>query len=234
MENSPDVKYARIVAEHLNTEHHEISFTPDDGFQAVRDVIFSLESYDITTVRASVGMYLVSKYIKQNTDTTVVFSGEGSDELCQGYIYFHKAPTPEEGDTESRRLLQDLYLYDNLRADRTTAAHGLELRVPFLDKFFTSYYLSLPPEDREPKDGTEKYLLRKAFSDTRLIPDEVLWRPKEAFSDGVSSKTKSWHKQLQERIEDIVSINYYTSSNCPLAFYSNSRNDLPLITIADQ
>ena len=204
MEGSPDVEFARLMAKHLNTEHHEISFTPDEGFQAVRDVIFSLESYDITTIRASVGMYLISKYIKENTDTTVLFSGEGSDELCQGYIYFHKAPSPDEGDKESRRLLHDLYLYDNLRADRTTAAHGLELRVPFLDKFFTSYYLSLPGEDRQPKEGIEKYFLRKAFSDTGLLPEEVLWRPKEAFSDGVSSKEKSWYAHLQERIEEKV------------------------------
>ena len=205
MEGSPDIEYARIVAEHLNTEHHEISFTPNDGFQAIRDVIYSLESFDIITVRSALCLYIISKYIKQNTDTTVILSGEGSDELCQGYIYFHKAPTPEEGDTESRRILQNLYLYDNLRVDRTTAAHGLELRVPFLDKFFTSYYLSLPPEDRKPKDGTEKYFLRKAFSDTGLIPDEVLWRPKEGFSDGVSSKTKTLYEHLQEKIEEMVS-----------------------------
>ena len=205
MDGSPDVEYARKVATHLGTEHHEVSFTVEQGFQAVRDVIYSLESYDITTVRASVGMHLVSKYIKEKTDTIVLFSGEGSDELCQGYIYFHKAPSDAEADEESRRLLKDLYLYDNLRADRTTAAHGLELRVPFLDKYFTSYYLSVPPADRRPKDGIEKYLLRKAFSDSNLLPEEVLWRPKEAFSDGVSSKTKSWYKVLQTQIEDKVS-----------------------------
>lgn len=208
MEGSPDVEYARKVAAHLGTEHYEVSFTVDEGFQAVRDVIYSLESYDITTVRASVGMYLVSKYIKEKTDTVVLFSGEGSDELCQGYIYFHKAPTLEEGDEESRRLLKDLYLYDNLRADRTTAAHGLELRVPFLDKFFTSYYLSLSPADRCPKDGCEKFLLRQSFSGTNLLPDDVLWRPKEAFSDGVSSKSMSWYELLQEKVKNMVSYSY--------------------------
>ena len=136
--------------------------------------------------------------------------GEGADELCQGYIYFHKAPTPQEADTESRRLLQDLYLYDNLRADRSTAAHGLELRVPFLDKSFTSYYLSLPAEDRQPRDGVEKYFLRKCFSGTSIVPDSVLWRPKEAFSDGVSSKERSWFQHLQEKIEEKVRLNYFT------------------------
>jgi asparagine synthase (glutamine-hydrolysing) len=205
MEGSPDVEHARLVASHLNTEHHEISFTAEEGFQALRDVIYSLESYDITTIRASVGMYLVSKYIRENTDTAIIFSGEGADELCQGYIHFHKAPTPQEADTESRRLLQDIYLYDNLRADRTTAAHGLELRVPFLDKSFTSYYLSLPAEDRQPRDGIEKYFLRQCFSDTGLIPDAVLWRPKEAFSDGVSSKKMSWFQHLQEKIDEKIS-----------------------------
>ena len=205
MEDSPDVLAARTVAKHLCTEHHEVRFTPEEGIAAIREVILSLESFDITTIRASVGMYLISKYIKEKTDTTVIFSGEGSDELCQGYIYFHKAPTKADGDAESRRLLHDLYLYDNLRADRATAAHGLEVRVPFLDKFFTSYYLSLPPEKRQPQDGVEKHLLRSAFAGTGLLPDEILWRPKEAFSDGVSSKKQSWFKLLQDHIEDKVS-----------------------------
>ena len=129
--------------------------------------------------------------------------GEGADELCQGYIYFHKVPTPQEADAESHRLLQDLYLYDNLRADRTVAAHGLELRLPFLDKAFSSYYLSLPPEDRQPRDGIEKYFVRKSFSNT-AIPDSILWRPKEGFSDGVSSVKKSWFQHLQGMIEEKV------------------------------
>ena len=133
-------------------------------------------------------------------------SGEGSDELCQGYIYFHKAPTPEEADRESRLRLQELYLYDNLRADRSVAGNGLELRVPFLDKFFTSYYLSLSPEERQPREGIEKYLLRKSFSDSGILPDAVLWRPKEAFSDGVSSKSKGWHEHLQDMVKDKVSV----------------------------
>ena len=204
MDGSPDVEYARKVATHLGTEHHEISFTVEEIFQVLRDVIYSLESYDFLTVRSSVCMYLMSKYIKENTDTVVLLSGEGSDELCQGYMYFHKAPSDAEADEESRRLLSDLYLFPNLRADRTTAAHGLELRVPFLDKYFTSYYLSLPPADRRPKDGIEKYLLRKAFSNTKLLPEEVLWRPKEIFSDGVSSKSNPWYLALQKQLENKV------------------------------
>ncbi len=205
MDGSTDVEAARLMAKHLDTEHHEVRFTPKEGIDALHQVIYTLESFDITTVRASVGMYLVSKYIREKTDTTVIFSGEGSDELCQGYIYFHKAPTAEDGHEESHRLLEDLYLYDVLRSDRTTAAHGLEVRVPFLDKHFTSYYLSLMPEKRQPQNGVEKHLLRSAFSETGLLPSEILWRPKEAFSDGVSSKEKSWYSLLQEHVDDKVS-----------------------------
>eukprot|EP00117_Sycon_ciliatum_P018494 scpid48471/ scgid17079/ Asparagine synthetase [glutamine-hydrolyzing]; Glutamine-dependent asparagine synthetase len=207
MEGSPDVLAARKVAAHLGTEHHEVRFTPQEGCEAVREVVRHLESYDITTVRASVGMYLVSKYIKDNTDTTVVFSGEGADELCQGYIYFHKAPSADEADVESRRLLQDLYMYDVLRSDRTTSAHSLEVRVPFLDRYFTSYILSLDKAARQPIENIEKHLLRTAFTNTGLLPEEILWRPKEAFSDGVSStkKGQSWFELLQAFVEERVS-----------------------------
>uniref|UniRef100_A0A9L0KGT0 Asparagine synthetase [glutamine-hydrolyzing] n=1 Tax=Equus asinus TaxID=9793 RepID=A0A9L0KGT0_EQUAS len=187
MEDSPDLLAARKVANHIGSEHHEVLFNSEEGIQALDEVIFSLETYDITTVRASVGMYLISKYIRKNTDSVVIFSGEGSDELTQGYIYFHKAPSPEKAEEESERLLKELYLFDVLRADRTTAAHGLELRVPFLDHRFSSYYLSLPPDMRIPKNGIEKHLLRETFEDSDLIPKEILWRPKEAFSDGITS-----------------------------------------------
>ncbi|XP_038044894.1 asparagine synthetase [glutamine-hydrolyzing]-like [Patiria miniata] len=204
MEGSPDVLAARKVAAHIGSEHHEVSFTPEEGIAALEDVIYSLESYDITTIRASVGMYLVARYIRKETDRVVIFSGEGSDELAQGYIYFHQQPSVEEGDEESRRLLKDLYLYDVLRADRTTAAHGLELRVPLLDHHFTSYFLSLPADMRCPQQGIEKYLLRKAFDGLGLLPAEILWRPKEAFSDGVSSVKKSWFESLQEFISQEV------------------------------
>lgn len=205
MDGSTDVQAARVMAKHLDTEHHEVKFTPKEGIDALRHVIYALESFDITTIRASVGMYLVSKYIRENTDTTVIFSGEGSDELCQGYIYFHKAPTAQDAHEESCRLLDDIYMYDVLRSDRTTAAHGLELRVPFLDKYFTSYYLSLPHEKCQPQNGVEKHLLRSAFHGTGLLPEEILWRPKEAFSDGVSSKENSWHSILNEFVQEIVS-----------------------------
>lgn len=207
MEGSTDLAAARKVADFLGTEHHEVVFTPEEGLAAIPEVIDYLESYDITTVRASVGMYLVSKYIREKTNTVVIFSGEGSDELAQGYIYFHKAPSAQDADVESKRLLKDLHLFDVLRGDRSTAAHGLEIRVPFLDVAFTSYFLSIAPASRQPRDGVEKYLLRSAFDDAGLLPREILWRPKEAFSDGVSSTMPggSWYEILQKHCSRIVS-----------------------------
>ncbi|KAL7829988.1 hypothetical protein SRHO_G00311150 [Serrasalmus rhombeus] len=203
-EDSPDAIAARKVAAHIGSTHFEVNFTPEEGIKALEEVIVHLESYDITTVRASVGMYLVSKFIREKTNSVVIFSGEGSDELTQGYIYFHKAPSPKAGAEDSVRLMKELYMFDVLRADRTTAAHGLELRVPFLDHRFTAYYLSLPEEMRVPKDGVEKHLLREAFRGLNLIPDEILWRRKEAFSDGMTSTKKSWYAILQDHVESEI------------------------------
>ena len=206
MDGSPDIDAAWVVAKYLDTEHHEVKFTPQEGIDALRQVIYTIETFDIITIRSSVAIYLVSKYIKENTDTTVIFSGEGSDELCQGYIYFQKAPTAQEGHKESHQLLEDLYLYDVLRLDRSTAAHGLEVRVPCLDKYCTAYYLALPPEERQPQNRIEKHLLRSAFSGTGLLPDKILWRPKEGCSDGISSMENSWYSLLQKYMEDMVII----------------------------
>ncbi|XP_041367373.1 asparagine synthetase [glutamine-hydrolyzing]-like [Gigantopelta aegis] len=204
MEGSPDLTAAKKVAKYLGTEHHEVVFTPEEGIVAIKKVIYHLESYDITTIRSSVGMYLLSEYISRKTDTVVIMSGEGSDEIAQGYIYFHNAPSPSAADAESRRLLEDLYMYDVLRGDRTTAAWGLEIRVPFLDHHFTSYYLSIDEELRVPKKGIEKYLLRSAFDFGDFLPKDILWRPKEAFSDGVSPTTRSWHDIIQEHVEQQI------------------------------
>uniref|UniRef100_UPI0037E90474 asparagine synthetase [glutamine-hydrolyzing] n=1 Tax=Semicossyphus pulcher TaxID=241346 RepID=UPI0037E90474 len=203
-EGSPDIIAARKVAAHISSEHHEVSFTAEKGIEAVEEVIFHLETYDTTTIRASVGMYLVSKYIREKSDSVVIFSGEGADELTQGYIYFHKAPNPKAAAEDSVRLMKELYLFDVLRADRTTAAHGLELRVPFLDHRLTAYYLSLPEDMRTPKNEVEKHLLRDAFKGLNLIPDEILWRRKEAFSDGIMSLKKSWYTCLQDHLESMV------------------------------
>ncbi|XP_012270923.1 asparagine synthetase [glutamine-hydrolyzing] isoform X2 [Orussus abietinus] len=204
MGNSPDIVAARQVADYIGTEHHEIVFTVQDVIEVLDQVIYHLETCDITTIRASIGMYLISRYIKKNTDTTVVFSGEGADELAQGYIYFRDAPKASDAHNESLRLLEDIYLYDGLRADRTTSAFSLELRVPFLDLQFTSYYLSLDPALRQPQDGVEKHLLRSAFEGTGLLPENILWRHKEAFSDGVACIKKSLFQVIQEIVEDRV------------------------------
>ncbi|XP_076748576.1 asparagine synthetase [Xylocopa sonorina] len=200
MGDSPDIIAARQVAEYIGTEHHEIIFSENEVADILDKLIYHLETYDITTIRASVGMYLISRYIKRNTATTVIFSGEGADELAQGYIYFRDAPNAVEAHNESIRLLKDIYLYDGLRADRTTSAFSLELRVPFLDIQFTNYYLSLDTASRQPQGGIEKHLLRSAFDNTKLLPSNILWRHKEAFSDGVTSIKKS----LYQIIHDIV------------------------------
>eukprot|EP00057_Strongylocentrotus_purpuratus_P029392 XP_011683866.1 PREDICTED: asparagine synthetase [glutamine-hydrolyzing] [Strongylocentrotus purpuratus] len=204
MEGSPDIAAARKVAAHIGSEHHEIPFTIPEGIAAVRDVIYTLETFDIMSIRPSIAMHFLLKYIREQTDTVVVFSGEGSDELAQGYLYFHKQPNPEAGDAESRRLLRDLYMYDVLRADRISSVHGLEIRVPFLDHLFTSYYLSLPAALRRPINGIEKFLIRKSFDDGVVLPDEILWRTKEGFTDGVSSVEKSWYVILAEHFEEQI------------------------------
>ncbi|XP_067649534.1 asparagine synthetase [glutamine-hydrolyzing]-like [Haliotis asinina] len=205
MQGSTDIMAARKVAQFLGTEHHEVIFTVEDVLGVLEDIIRHLESYDIMNIRSAVGLFLVSKYIKAHTDTVVILSGEGSDELAQGYIYFHKAPSPEAADEESRRLLDNISIYDILRADRATAAWGLELRTPFLDHQFTSYYLSLPAEDRVPRKGVEKYLLRSAFDGMNLLPNDILWRPKEGFSDGVSPIKRSLFVILTDFCENQIS-----------------------------
>jgi len=200
MEGSSDLKYAQIVADYLKTDHTQVLFTPQEGIDAIPEVIQSLETYDITTIRASVGMYILSKYIKNNTKDKVIFSGEGSDELLCGYLYFHNSPTPSSAEEESLRLINDLYKYDVLRADRTVSGNGLELRVPFLDRDFLDLSISLTGNQKVPIFGYEKYILRKAF-ENNYLPEEILWRRKTAFSDGVSPTTKSWYEIIQEYVE---------------------------------
>lgn len=205
MGESPDLIAARTVADYLGTEHHEVTFDENDVRQELDNVIYHLESYDITTTRASLPMYLLAKYIKENTDSTVIFSGEGADEVAQGYIYFRDAPSATAGHEESVRLLSDIYLYDGLRADRTTSAFSLELRVPFLDIQFTNHYLSIDSKLRQPQNGVEKHLLRSSFAKSGLLPDSILWRHKEAFSDGVASVKKSLFTTIGEIIAERLS-----------------------------
>ncbi|CAH1099767.1 unnamed protein product [Psylliodes chrysocephalus] len=201
MGDSPDLRAARLVAKHIGTDHHEITFTEEDVANVLDDVIYTLETPDITTIRASLPMYLLSKYVVENTNTTVLLSGEGADEVAQGYIYFRDAPTAQAAHEDSLRLLREIYMFDGLRADRTTASQSLELRVPFLDLQFTNYYLNLDQKLKQPKNNIEKHLLRSAFDGTDLLPHDILWRPKEAFSDGVASQRKSLFVILQEIVD---------------------------------
>ena len=206
MEGSTDAKYARKVAEFIKSDHTEIILTPDDFFNAIPQVIHDIESFDTTSVRASVGNWLVSKYIKENTDCKVVFNGDGSDELFGSYMYFYNAPNNFEFEKETQRLLKDIHYFDVLRSDRSISSHGLEPRTPFLDRQFTQVALSIATELRRPiKDvQCEKFILRKPFDDGVTLPNEVLWRKKEAFSDGVSSLEKSWYEIIQEKVLELV------------------------------
>ena len=206
MPGSTDLVYAQQVAEHIGSVHHEILVKPEDFLQAIPKVIHDIESYDITSVRASVGNWLVGKFIKENTDIKVVFNGDGSDEIGGGYLYFYKAPSDEEFEAESERLLREICYFDVLRSDRSMAAHGLEARTPFLDKSVVHTWRSIATELRRPSAGSaegrgvrmEKQILREAFDCDNLLPFDVLWRKKEAFSDGVSSTTDSWYKRCAD------------------------------------
>ena len=207
IEGSVDLKYAKTVADFIKSKHHSIQITERDFLDAIEVVIYNIESYDTTTVRASVGNYLVSKYIKENTDCKVIFNGDGSDEVCCGYLYLRNAPSSKELQLESERLVNELYFFDVLRSDRSISSNGLEARTPFLDKTFVKYYLSIPSELKvfNSKDRIEKHILRKAFDNGTYLPDDVLWRRKVAFSDGVSSQKKSWHKIIQNHVDSKIS-----------------------------
>ena len=204
-EGSEDLRCARLVADHIGSEHHEILMSPDEFFDSIPDVIRDIESYDITTVRASVGNWLVAKAIAETTDCKVVFNGDGSDEVFGSYKYFYGAPSDEAFEVESGRLLKDIHYFDVLRSDRSISSHGLEARTPFLDKQFVGVARSISTDCRRPSsDRLEKWILREAFFETGLLPEEVLYRKKEAFSDGVSGP-KSWFEICKEKSEAIVS-----------------------------
>lgn len=183
LEGAPDLAKAREVAEHIGTVHHEIHYTLQEGLDALRDVIYFIETYDVTTVRASVPMYLLARVIK-SMGIKMVLSGEGADEIFGGYLYFHKAPTAQAFHEETVRKISKLYLYDCLRANKSLAAWGVEGRVPFLDKEFLDVAMNLRPDLKMcPGKKLEKQVLRQAFSD--YLPEDIVWRQKEQFSDGV-------------------------------------------------
>jgi asparagine synthase (glutamine-hydrolysing) len=200
LKGSPDLDAARKAAAHIGTIHHEVNFTIQEGLDAIRDVIYHLETYDVTTVRASTPMYLLARVIK-SMGIKMVLSGEGSDELFGGYLYFHKAPNAKEFHEETVRKLDKLHLYDCLRANKSLAAWGVEGRVPFLDKEFMDIAMRINPEDKMIKIGKmEKWIVRKAFES--YLPAEIAWRQKEQFSDGVGY---SWIDSLKAQAEEKVS-----------------------------
>ncbi len=200
LKGSPDLSAAQKVADHLGTIHHEITFTVQEGLDALRDVIYHLETYDVTTIRASTPMYLMARFIKA-MGIKMVLSGEGSDELFGGYLYFHKAPDAKEFHEETVRKLSQLHMYDCLRANKSMAAWGVEGRVPFLDKEFMDVAMRVNPKDKMCGNGKiEKHLLREAFE--HYLPKEVAWRQKEQFSDGVGY---SWIDSLKVHVEKEVS-----------------------------
>ena len=200
LEGSPDLEAAKKVADHIGTIHHEIKFTIQEGLDAIKDVIYNLETYDITTIRASTPMYLMARVIK-SMGIKMVLSGEGADELFGGYLYFHKAPSPKDFHEETVRKLKKLHQYDCLRANKSLAAWGIEGRVPFLDKEFIDVAMRINPKDKM-IDGErmEKWVVRKAFES--YLPASVAWRQKEQFSDGVGY---NWIDTLKDLVEEEIS-----------------------------
>lgn len=201
LEGSPDLAAAQIVAKHIGTIHHEIKFTIQEGLDAIRDVIYNLETYDVTTVRASTPMWLMARVIK-SMGIKMVLSGEGADELFGGYLYFHKAPNAKEFHEENVRKLNKLHMYDCLRANKSLAAWGIEGRVPFLDKEFMDVAMRINPNDKmiTKEHPIEKWVVRKAFED--ILPESVAWRQKEQFSDGVGY---GWIDKLKEVVSTEIS-----------------------------
>ena len=199
LKDSPDIKAAKQVAEHIGTVHHEVLFTIQEGIDALRDVIYHIETYDVTTVRASTPMYLLARVIK-SMGIKMVLSGEGADEIFGGYLYFHKAPNPRAFHEETVRKLKKLHLYDCLRANKSLASWGVEARVPFLEKEFLDIAMTINPSDKMiDETKKEKWVLRKSLEE--YLPKEILWRQKEQFSDGVGY---SWINELKRVTEELI------------------------------
>ena len=200
LKGSPDLEKARVVADYIGTVHHEVNYTLQEGIDALRDVIYHIETYDVTTVRASTPMYLLARYIR-SMGIKMVLSGEGADEIFGGYLYFHKAPNAKAFHEETVRKISKLHMYDCLRANKSLAAWGVEGRVPFLDKEFLDVAMTLNPQAKMcPGTEIEKKIVREAFSD--LLPDSIVWRQKEQFSDGVGY---GWIDSLKQMTSELVS-----------------------------
>ena len=204
MSKGTDFKYAKMVADHIKSNHTEVIFTKEEGLNAIKDVIYTTETWDTTTIRASVGQYLVCKYIGQNTDCHVILVGEGPDEVCSSYLFNYNAPSSDDLHNTAIEYVENIHIYDGRRADRCISKWGLEGRVAFLDPEFIEAYWSIPAEWRHPKyKDIEKWWLRKAFEKYDILPPKVLWRKKEAFSDGISDKEESWYEIIQNHIKNL-------------------------------
>lgn len=205
MEGSSDLAYAKQVAGFIDSDHTEILVTADEMFDCIPQVIHDIESFDITTVRASVGNWILGREIAKRTDCKVVFNGDGSDEIFGSYLYFYNAPSDKEFDDEVVRLLENIHKYDVLRSDRSISSHGLEARTPFLDTNVVSFLHSLPTKLRRPLPNggqLEKILLRLMAKRQGILPFDVIFRRKEAFSDGVSGTEKAWYQIIQEKLNE--------------------------------
>lgn len=206
---STDEPYAELCAKYIDSDHEHIMFSEQDFLDALEEVIEILETYDITTIRATVGQYLLSKWISEHTKYKILFGGDVSDELFGGYKYFKNAPSAEALHFENIRLLNDIHKYDGKRCDAAVSRNGIELRLLFDYVDLLKLVLSIDPILRMPIGGVEKWLLRESFKDTGLLPDEILFRSKEAFSDGVSKQIKSWYQVIQEKVEQMFTDEEY-------------------------
>lgn len=223
LKGSPDLLNARLVADHIGSKHHEVELTEAEFLAAIDDTIYTCGSFDVTTIRASVGHKLISQYVRDHSDVKVLFTGETIDEMGS-YLYFQNAPSPDDFQEECLRLLSEIHYFDMLRGDRSISSAGLEARVPFSDKAFVEFFMGIDPRLRMfDDDRIEKYLVRKAFEADDLLPKEVLWRRKNGFSDSVSSQTRSWSQILGEHIDTLVTDEEFISQK------DNYKHDTPSI-----
>jgi asparagine synthase (glutamine-hydrolysing) len=232
LKGSVDLMWARRAANYLGTRHHEVCLSEQEFLDAIEDTVYQIESYDTTSVRASLPNYLISKYISKHSDDVVIFCGDMSDEIFASYRGFTKAPTDEDFKRENERMIRDVRYFDLLRSDKTISGSGLEARVPFADKAFLKYAMEIPPRyKRFDDERIEKYLLRKAFGGQGYLPDDLLWRRKEAFSDGVSGNSgRTWVQMIKEYVETKVSDVEYGAYIKTITELKNSvmnENNLP-------
>ena len=211
--DSTDIRYARLAAKHIKSHHTEVMFTIEEALNMIETVVKTIESYCITSVRASVPQYLVSQHVGMKTDAKVIITGEGSDEVASGYLYNYYAPSTAALHSGAMEYVERVHMYDGRRVDRCVSNASCEARIPLLDPEFVSAYWSTPAEWRMPTyKNCEKWVLRKAFDGTNVVQRDVLWRKKEAFSDGISGTSKSWYQIIQEHIETIVSDEEFTNN----------------------